>query len=524
MAATTTFIDNFPVKFNNTEDSCVDYDQRDFCQLAQWADRFEFAIRASTTDISVTNGTFTGSLTGWTAGAGWTYNSGRARLTNNTGELEQAVTHTVGEKYKITFTVSNYNSLNGATDGLYVAFGDALMSAYIPEGIKANGTYSIYLTPTTSANLKFACITTNTSLDLDDVTVELVNDSYYVAIYDSINDDYVGTVLAPNLTYAYSDYIGWSYNWSDFGISTEGCYKIALLDIGSTNLISNGEFTSNSIGWTLGGAASWDSAGYIKFSTSGSELSQSISAPPWVAGELYLSKFTLGYLIEEDPGVFFNQTSGDLEGTGNFEVRIFDSALSTDYTTAGQKIQLGIANDSLTIYFKKENATAPYTAWTVDNVELYKPTIYLSECYNLKTTHNCTKLLKWTNNTTSGFNYPYNYFYDGTKGFHHMRIECDLRSPKYTGQLSTYDDNGGNQILYYFNNKKIKKLFINEIPEYMHDAIAIGVGHKEFYIDGSRYVVSETDYTPEWSDKPPLLYAKSQILVSKYTQDKKSID
>jgi YVTN family beta-propeller protein len=178
MATNIEFLDNLPVKFPFTEpDSCL-CDTSPFKQLAQFSDTALVVFKPKTSDVSVTNPTFTGSLTGWTAGTGWTYNSNKARLTAGAGDLEQNISHTVGQIYKITFTVSNFS--NTPPYGFYLSLGGALYSTQNPTGIQANGTYTVYLTPINSDNLKFGSSSTYVTLDLDDILIEKIEQCYEI--------------------------------------------------------------------------------------------------------------------------------------------------------------------------------------------------------------------------------------------------------------------------------------------------------------------------------------------------------
>lgn len=533
MATAISFIDNFPVKFNNVEDSCVDYDQRDFCQLAQWSDRFEFAYHPSTTDVTVINGAFTGSLAGWTAGSGWTALGNKARLTNDVGLLEQNLNVSAGRKYKISFTVSSFSRTGSAL--IDVLIGGTSYSA-ISDGITANGIYEVYITTVSTGNLQFGASDNSIVASLDDVTVELVNEDCGIRLYDTVNETYVGNTLNANLSNAAIDTLGFSYLWSAFGVTAAGCYKIGIYDsVSGEDIISNGTFTGSAADWTITGFSSPDGWFYnsnnIKFygtknATITSYVDQDITSELTATATVYKITFTVsGYASGSNIPLLVNLV------ISGFELELASITANGTYV-----IMTPAIDDSLTTLLRfGKNAAIPIpnvgvdTEFIVDTVSMTSVECEestKSECYNIRTTQPCTKLLKWTNEDVNGFNYPYYYFYNSASsfGFQWMRIECDLRSAKYEGESEKYMDSGGNQILYYFKDRKIKKLLISELPEYMHDALAIGIGHKDFYIDSDRYSVEEPEYVPEWSEKPPLLYAKSQILVSKYTQDKKSID
>lgn len=507
------FLNNFPVKFNLEEDSCLECDGRDFCQLAQWSDRFEFAIEPGTTDVAVVNGTFTGGLSGWDnlGGDPWTAVNNKARCATTTDVISQPISKTVGRKYKISFTISNYSG----TGGLDVQFGSALYSTQNSNGANANGTYVIYLTPADTTDLFFSPLVATFTLDLDDVTIELVNEDCGIELYNTETGTYSGIRKYANLTNTNISTIGYSYLWSDMGLLYDGCYKIVVF--GSTegeNLINNGTFNTNLNGWTADPEWTWLSgkAHLNDPLTVGPLLTQ--SSIPTTTGQIVRLTFTVSNLASGSMDCFFEATQ-----LGSFTV---DGFFNGTYT-----FDLVVPSGTSVVSFSSFGSN---TVGDIDNVSLVVVScaeVALSQCYKLATEHPCeTKLLSWTNEDTNGFNYPYYYFYNATNsyGFQWMRVECDLRNAKYPGEAEKYIDSGGNNILYLGNVRKLKDFIVGMIPEYMHDALANGFKHKAFYIDDVRYTFEDTDYTPEWSTEIPTVLAESTSLVGKYNQDNNSID
>lgn len=528
MADTISFLENFPVKFGLVEDSCLECDTRSFCQLAEWGDRFEVAYEPSATDVTVTNGTFTGSLSGWTAGSGWTYNGGKARLTEDTGTLQQNINQTVGRKYKVCFDITNYS-------------GTGSMSVYIGDTeavtqVSANGSYCFYITPANANDLSFTGNAATFTLDLDNVTVELINEDCGIRLYNTETEAYVGNTLNANLSNAAIGTLGFSYLWSAFGVSTDGCYKIGIFDTTTgDNIISNGTFTGSATDWTITGFSAPDGWYYnsnnIKFyGTQGANITsyidQDITSALTATATVYIITFTVsGYASGSTIPLVLNLVISGVEIplasiTANGTYSIATPAIDNSVTTL-----LRFGNNSVLPI----PVAAPDTEWIVDTVAMTPEECEestKSECYKIAEDHGCTtKMLKWTNNDVNGFNYPYSYFYSSANqyGFQHMRVECDLRNSRYPGDTSKYIDSGGNEIQYLGSVRKNKVLYIAAMPEYMHDALASGLKHKEFYLDDVRYVFQDTDYEPEWGNDR-LTIAESQILIGKYTQDNYSID
>lgn len=93
----------------------------------------------------ITNGTFTGSATGWTLGTGWTYGSNKVTKTAGTpSDLEQDVTVTAGNRYLTTYiltrTAGTMTPRLGGVDG---------------TARSVAGYYSEEIVATTTGNLKF---------------------------------------------------------------------------------------------------------------------------------------------------------------------------------------------------------------------------------------------------------------------------------------------------------------------------------------------------------------------------------
>ena len=101
--------------------------------------------------------------------------------------------------------------------------------------------------------------------------------------------------------------------------------------------------------------------------------------------------------------------------------------------------------------------------------------VLTSQWYNLQEEHECTKLLSWTNDNDS---YGFDYSQSLT---HYLRVECILRNAKWSGEKETFTDSKGLRKVLYADKFKTKELVIREQPEYIHEALAIGIDHDHFY-------------------------------------------
>jgi len=132
--------------------------------LTEWiANQSDCTVSVPTTGSNlVTNGTFTGSGASWTFDTDpWTYNANAMdKDADGVDPLYQTIGHTIGRKYRVTFTISNLSSGGvlvslGGEDGVYVG---------------ANGTYNQIIIPTTTGALTFTP-TEHSRFTIDTVTV-----------------------------------------------------------------------------------------------------------------------------------------------------------------------------------------------------------------------------------------------------------------------------------------------------------------------------------------------------------------
>jgi hypothetical protein len=135
---------------------------------------------------------------------------------------------------------------------------------------------------------------------------------------------------------------------------------------------------------------------------------------------------------------------------------------------------------------------------------------YESDCLHLKTEHDCTKLLTWSNNDTA-------FGFDFTEDFtQSLRVNSKMWQPSYKKTKEVFEDSQGNLSILRSSTKKVELLTVSEMPQYLHDALAIGVEHDNFSIDGIPYVVEDEEYTPSWRKSSQL--APVEISVIKKTQ------
>ncbi|MES2829683.1 MAG: hypothetical protein V4687_16115 [Bacteroidota bacterium] len=140
---------------------------------------------------------------------------------------------------------------------------------------------------------------------------------------------------------------------------------------------------------------------------------------------------------------------------------------------------------------------------------------YESYCLCLKTNTTCTLVLKWNNDTDAyGFNYTDLDFNP------QVRVEGKIWKPNYPKQKETFVDNAGNGLILSSRTRKRYLMQLERLPQYIHDAIAIGLEHDHFYGNDVEYVDESEGYAPAWNNHSNLavseteLYPKRQNLIN----------
>lgn len=123
--------------------------------------------------------------------------------------------------------------------------------------------------------------------------------------------------------------------------------------------------------------------------------------------------------------------------------------------------------------------------------------IYLSNCINIREAHECSLLLKYRNS-----NNAFGYDYSDANFFNYLRVVGMIRNTIYPGEDSEFLKSDNTNELVNAQVSEQHVVSINDVPQYIHRAIAIAVRHREFYInqgDGdTRYVKAEGDINIAW--------------------------
>lgn len=139
--------------------------------------------------------------------------------------------------------------------------------------------------------------------------------------------------------------------------------------------------------------------------------------------------------------------------------------------------------------------------------------VVCSECFKLTDCERCEHMkLSWTNNDDA-FGFSFQSPFTQT-----VYIQGGLRVPDYPYEEEYFTTSERSTFPIYVAARKTQELWIHEIPEYLHDAIRLGVVHDSFYINDVKYVKVEGSYTPDW-DVPNTLLAPVIVKVAEAVQN-----
>lgn len=191
-----------------------------------------------------------------------------------------------------------------------------------------------------------------------------------------------------------------------------------------------------------------------------------------------------------------------------------------------------VANGDFSLFFDYETADTFYKSiyiiengdFNLTNLELKLDsacaTEYCSECFDLD---NCGVsnsqeylYLEWTNNDDGfGMNYT------EVPLVHSLWIKGALRNADYPYEEDYFTTSSGNHFPVYVDSVKTIEMWVHDIPEYIHDALRIGVVHDSFTVNGSQYAKSDGGYSPDW-DTPNSLLAPVIVKLREKYQDTKN--
>ena len=484
------FITGSYVGHNNLDCVCF---AKPFYQLVQRNDvsEFEMRIGESTDNNSVSDGTFTTGIpwTGW--GLVWQWDViTQTAFADGTGTLWQYGPNFAGIPsgyYKIQYTIGGY--VQGTMD---VQFGTQILSGC--QG-SSDGTITCYgwLDITDPPQIGF--VATAFRGYIDNVSVfEMYQAGYRIVdpsvdysdpnknIYEDFSTPTPGGCEPCTIDY-FEDWVRIRVDWSQVPDLGKSCYEIQLFIVG-VNLIINPNM-------------------------------QELLAPPWViifgvydavnneidygADGTLLQNTILTIGKEYRAQIELKNTAG---GGMDYSIMLLQSVHTANMPNAnGVWIDTGKSTNG--------NYQVPvFRNVSLTNIYVRELTfIASSEPFILDTQWRCTHLLSWTNNNDAfGFNYS------GLTFIQYVRLKAKLWKSSYDKtEKVVFTDSQGNKIM--LHSKAFKKYIfsLEEIPEYLHDAISLAVDHQTLTIDGVLYSNAEESYEPNWRNSAMLAPAEIEV-------------
>lgn len=146
-------------------------------------------------------------------------------------------------------------------------------------------------------------------------------------------------------------------------------------------------------------------------------------------------------------------------------------------------------------------------------------TQYCSECFDK---NDCdypgeTLNLKWTNNTKDAFGLNYT----AVPLTHTLTVKGGLRNYDYNYDEEYFNTSKGFNFPVYVDSIKQIEMWVHDVPEYIHDALRIGIVHDDFRVNNVKYTKVEGGYSPDW-DTPNSLLAPVIVKLREQTQDTKN--
>ena len=189
----------------------------------------------------VTNGSFTGSATGWALGAGWVYGSNVLDATSTSSVCYQDIAAIQsGKAYEITYEISNYSG-----GSIHWRFGG---SGTVDGATRnANGTYTESFTNTSSGDKRLFLSPSGFTGSIDNVSVKEVISGYDTPRLDYTDSSCPSLLLEPqstNLEDESNGFSAWSSNsnitrTADYIISPDGTQNATRLQFTANGFCSN---------------------------------------------------------------------------------------------------------------------------------------------------------------------------------------------------------------------------------------------------------------------------------------------
>lgn len=125
----------------------------------------------------------------------------------------------------------------------------------------------------------------------------------------------------------------------------------------------------------------------------------------------------------------------------------------------------------------------------------------------------CAIQIDWTNNSDI-----FDFIYCTSPGScgigQGMRLICLQWKPKYDEDGLIFKDSKSNEHILAAVSNPVYELLIDEVPEFVHNALRLAKLHDTFKINGVQYTTPAKGYNPEWNNLSK--FAQVRLEISKY--------
>jgi len=125
-----------------------------------------------------------------------------------------------------------------------------------------------------------------------------------------------------------------------------------------------------------------------------------------------------------------------------------------------------------------------------------------SECFDYQETHDCpgqvTLVLTWTNDNDFLLDNGQSWNYQTLPFVQELMVfgKMEAQDFPYPGEI-IYKQSAGDKQLYYADAEEVMELMIQDVPPYLHKAIALGLVHDVVTVDGERITKEPGSYSPD---------------------------
>ena len=268
--------------------------------------------------------------------------------------------------------------------------------------------------------------------------------------------------------------------WSEFGLA-DGCCQLRVTS--AFNIFEENFSNGLSSFWQF------DKEGTFTFNAALAAMC-AVYTGSYLTFAQVLNVFEVGatYTITYD---VVNYTDGRVRvkcGTTNGTIR----------NANGTYTQTLVCNGNTTLRFDFI-PDAPGVHLCIDNITIKKGAVgtdtdAMSECFDLATSHDCSKLIQWRNDEDI-----MNFVYLGNLFKHALRITSKWFGVKYPTERNIGLSSNGVKTMDYAALRKTRILDVHYAREWVHDALAVAFLHDEATIEGKEYII-EDDYEPTEPD------------------------